>query len=281
MTITAVVLGLLYILMASGFNLVFGILETVNFAHGTIYMLGAHFVYWFMNSLGLNYFLAAIISVALAFALGWICEKVLLRGVRGDMLGGIIITLGLLLIFQAGAQIIWGEFDKAVSPPVTGVINIGGAVLPWEKVLPMVMAVWIMILIYWFLMHTKMGRSLRAVINNREVAALMGINIGFSYSLGFALGGILAAVAGILIAPLWQINATMGSAPLWKTFIVVILGGMGSVSGCVIAGIILGIIDSFVTTLVSSAAAHLLGFAIIIGILIFRPQGLMGVISEV
>jgi len=256
--------------------LVFGILGGVNFAHGTLYMLGATFVYWFMRSYGWNYFLAGIASAALVFGIGWLCERYLMRGVRGNMLGSIIITLGLLMIFQSGAQIIWGEWDKAVRSPVTGVINIGGAILTRETLLPMVGAVVVMMLLYWFLMYTKLGQSLRAVTNNSEAAALMGINIEFSYSLGFAIGGTVAAVAGILIAPLWAINATMGSNPLWKTFIVVILGGMGSLPGAVMAGIILGVVDSFVTTLFSSVAAHLFGFGIIITILVFRPRGLMG-----
>jgi len=276
MTITAVVLSLLYILMASGFNLVFGIIGIVNFAHGTFYMLGATFVYWFMKSYGWSYFFAGIASVALAYGIGWLCERYLMRGVRGDILGSIIITLGLLMIFQSAAQIIWGEWDKAVPSPVTGVINIGGAFLPWETVLPMVGALVVMMLLYWFLMYTKLGLSLRAVTNNREAAALMGININFSYSLGFAIGCTLAAAAGVLIAPLWSISSTMGSTPLWKTFIVVILGGMGSLPGAVVAGILLGVVDSFVTTLFSSAAAHIFGFGIIITILVFRPRGLMG-----
>jgi len=276
MTLNAIVLSLLYILMASGFSLVFGMLGIVNFAHGTLYMLGAMFVYYLMSSFGLSYFVAGVLSVCIVFVIGWVCERFLLRGVQGNVLGCIIVTLGLLLIFQSGARIIWGVRDKAVLSPAQGVTNILGAVVAFETLLPMVGAIVVMMLLYWFLIYTKLGISLRAVINNRDAAALMGINISLSYSLGFALGSAMAAVAGVLIAPLWSINATMGTAILWKTFIVVLFGGIGSIPGAIVASVILGVIDSFVTTLISSAVAHLIGFGIVIGILILRPHGIMG-----
>lgn len=282
MVVNGLVLSATYIMIAIGFNMAFGIMRIVNFAHGTIYMLGAYATFVAVSMFGLNYFVAIIIAIIFTFCLGWLVERSLLRGaIRGDLLAGIILTLGLLYFFQSGALLIFGEHPKGISSPLHGIANIGGVVLPVEKLLPTAFAVILVGLLYVFLRFTRTGQSLRAVTDDNEAAALMGISINKAYALGFALGAALAGAAGALIAPIFLIEAGMGAVPLWKTFVVVLLGGMGSLTGCVLAGLLLGLVDSFVGTLVSATTASIVGFIAIILILIFRPEGFMGEKVEV
>ena len=277
MVVTGLLLAAIYILIATGFNLAFGIMRMVNFAYGATYMLGGYAVFVAMNILGLNYFLGLAIAVAFTFLLGWLCEFLLLRGrVRDDMLAGIIITLGLLYVFQSGALLIFGEHPQGVDAPITGVVHIAGVVFQMEKLLPAILCVVFIGGLYMFLRFTKTGQSLRAVTDDRDAGALMGIRINRVYGVGFAIGMALAGAAGALIAPVFLIDSAMGGAPLWKCFIVVLLGGMGSVPGGVLAGLFLGLVDSFVGTLLSGTLASIIGFVAIILVLMFRPEGFMG-----
>jgi branched-chain amino acid transport system permease protein len=282
MTITGLLLSTIYILVASGFNLQFNILLMINFAHGTIYMWGAYIAYAVTSVLGLSYYLGIIAAILFTFCLGWACEKWLLRGeIRRDILAAIILTLGLLYVFESSALLIFGERPKGIPSPLKGVANIGGAFLPLERLLPAIIAICFMVSLYLFLRFTKIGQSLRAVADDRETAKLMGINIDRVYGLGFAVGAGMAGAAGALVAPLFIIEVGMGGALLWKCFVVAILGGIGSLPGVIVAGLLLGLLDSFLGTLLSATMASIVEFLGIIAILMFRPQGLMGYKIEV
>ena len=277
MTVTGLLLAANYILVATGFNLTFGIMKIVNFAHGVLYMLGAYTAFIAVMTLGLNYFLAVIAAIFFTWLLGWASERWLLRGeIRKDILAAIIVTLGLVNVFMASALLIFGERPKGFRSPFAGVAHVGNVVIPLEKLLPAAIALLLVVALHLFLKFTKTGQSLRAVSEDSEAAALMGIKVDRAYSMGFSLGAAMAGAAGALIAPIFVIEVGMGALPLWKTFVVVILGGMGSLSGCVLAGLLLGLIDSFVGTLVSPIMASILGFSAIILILMVRPQGFMG-----
>jgi branched-chain amino acid transport system permease protein len=274
--INGVTLGTNYILMALGFTLIFGVLRIVNFAHGEFYMLGAFFVLTAIVKFEINYLLAAIIAVIAIGLLGYLTEEVIFRRFRDKELEGMIIALGLSILLQNLGLVTWGPYDLSIPPVFTGVLKIGTLFYPMERLMVVLLSFLLMAGFYLFLKKTKMGLAIQAIAQDTEIARVQGMRINRLYPLAFALGTGLAAAAGAVIGPLFQLNPWMGIMPQVKAFIVVILGGIGSIPGAFLGGLILGLAESFVSTYASKALADLLGFILVIGILLFRPSGLFG-----
>ena len=274
--INGVTLGTNYILMALGFTMIFGVLRIVNFAHGEFYMLGAFLVLTAIVKLEIGYFLAAVIAVISIGLLGFLAEEVIFRKFRDKELEGMIMALGLSILMQNLGLVAWGPYDLSIPPVFTGVLKMGSMFYPVERLMVVLLSFLLMAGFYLFLKRTKLGLAIQAIALDTEIARVQGIRINRLYPLAFAIGTGLAAAAGAVIGPLFQLNPWMGIMPQVKAFIVVILGGIGSIPGAFLGGLILGVAESFVSTYASKAIADMLGFILVIGSLLFRPSGLFG-----
>lgn len=270
------IIGLLYLLMAIGFTLVFGVMRVVNFAHGEFYMLGAFAAYLGVTRLQLPFLAAVGLAFAAAVALGWLIEMVVLKGFRGDELSGMIATIGLAMVLQNGALLLFGPDPQSMPPVAQGVLSLGPVIMPLSRLYVVAFSVAVLAALYAFLMHSRMGRALRAVVQDAEIASAQGINARLIYPLGFGIGVALAVVAGALMAPVFSVSPGIGATPLLKAFIVVILGGLGSIPGAALASLLLGVTESAANTFMSSSASDMLLFGLVMLMLIFRPAGLLG-----
>lgn len=274
--INGVILGTLYLMMAIGFTLAFGVMRIVNFAHGEFYMIGAFLALIGVNWLGLPFPLALAFTIATAMLLGALIERVVFRPFRADELSGMIASLGLAMILQHVALILFGPDPQSFPSLVSGVYRFGELIIPKSRALTLGVGVVILLMFYLFLMHTRMGRALRALVQDQEVAAIYGVRLEIMYPLGLGLGVALAAVAGGLMAPLFGVSPFIGATPLLKAFIVVILGGLGSIPGAVLAAMLLGLIESLTSSFVSASAADIVTFALVVLVLLVRPTGILG-----
>jgi branched-chain amino acid transport system permease protein len=270
-------LAVVYILVALGLTLIFSILDIINFAHGEFYMLGGFVTYYTFGVLGLNYFLALLLAVLAVGAAGVVAERIVFRHLRGKTLNGFIVSLGLLWVLQASAQLSFGVLDKAVPSAVSGVVRGFGLVISRERLVVIVTAIALMAALYAFLAFTRAGRAMRAVAQDADAAALQGVNIEAVSALGFGIGCALAGAAGALLAPVFAVSPTMGALPVVKAFIIIIVGGMGNLPGAVLGGLLLGAVEGIGTLFMSSAAVNMLGFLVVIAVLLVRPRGLFGV----
>ena len=274
-------LGAIYILIALGLTLLFSIMHILNFAHGELLMLGAYLVYYFMGlnlikSLLLNYIVGLIITMIVIGTLGVGIEKVFFRPIRGKVVQGLILSLGLSMFIQGLGNWGFGVSDKAISSVFRGVISLGGVSLSTERLVAVLVSAALVIALHIFVAYTRPGSAMRAIEQNPEGASLQGISADFTNSLAFFVAAGLAAAAGVLIAPIFVINPTMGAGPLLKAFMIIILGGIGSVYGCIAGGLVIGFMESFVTVLLGAEYANAVGFIIIILVVLIRPRGLLG-----
>jgi branched-chain amino acid transport system permease protein len=270
--------GWIYILVALGLTLVLSIMGIFQLAHGEIYMLGAYGTYYFCTVLGLHFLLALLISALLVGGLGIILEKLFLRPFRrsGQFIRSVIIMTGLILILQTTAVVFFGTSTKIVTTPFPGVITAAGVTLSFERLVIIIVGVVFVAALFYLINRTKIGQAMVAISQNLDGAALQGINVDHISSITMFLGCALAAVAGSLMGAIFSISPFMGSFALMKGIAVIILGGLGSVTGAVIGGLTIGLIDGIVPPLASTQIASIVGFVAIILILQFRPQGLLG-----
>jgi branched-chain amino acid transport system permease protein len=275
--VNGLVSGVVYVLIALGITLAFSILRVINFAHGEFYMLGAYIAYYFSVELGLNYWAAFPLAVLAGGLLGAAVDQVLLRRVGRELLKTLILTLGLMLILQSAATFFFGTQEKAIPSPISGVLRSTYLTIPKEKLVIVLICIalitGLLVLVRW----TKMGRAMRAVTQDRDAALIQGVNVEGVFAVAFAISCGLAAAAGALMATVLPIGPFMGSVPLLKGLTIIILGGMGSIPGAVVGGLILGETESFITFYANPLASQLVFFVLIILILFVRPRGLFGV----
>lgn len=270
--------GMNYVLISTGLTLVFGVLRVINFAHGEFYMLGAFLTYFAMTLAGLGYIPAAIVATLAVGALGVAVNNLFFWPLRKEHEFTILLSsLGMSLLVTHLAELGFGHDPKYLSSPFTDdIIEIGTIVLTQQRALVFAVAVVVLGLTYAAIRYTTFGRMMRATAQNPEGAALTGINIRFVHSFTFVLACGLAALAGATVGPLAMIFPTVGSWAVLKGFIVVVLGGLGSVPGALIGGLALGIIEALAGGYVSLGFMEAIGYAIIILVLLWRPQGLFG-----
>ena len=269
-------LAVVYILVALGLTLIFSILEVINFAHGEFYMLGGFAAYYLSAVGGLNYVATLVLAMLLVGLAGVVAERLVFRHLRGKTLNAFIVSLGLLWVLQATAQLSFGVLDKSVPSAVSGIVRLGGVIVSRERMFVILTAVGLIVGLYLFLKFTRTGQAMRAVAQDAEAAALQGVNIELTSALGFGIGCALAGAAGALLAPIFAVSPTMGALPVVKAFIIIIVGGMGSLPGAVLGGLLLGAVEGVGTLFMSSAAVNILGFLMVIAILLLRPRGLLG-----
>ena len=275
-----ITIGAVYALIAVGLTLVFGILDVINFAHGEFYMLGAFLTYSFTAALGLDYFAALGLAVAGAALAGLIAERLTIRPLQGRHAFTVVLsTLGLSIFLQNAALLLWGPSPREIalawgSRPVV----IGPVVVSLLRVVALVGGAALVAGLTWFIRGTRWGLAMRAVARNREAAALVGVPVSRVYALTFALGTGLAGVAGGLLGAMFTVEPSMGEWAVVKAFCVVIMGGMGNVPGAVIGGFILGVAESLGAGFLPGGTSYKdgIGYAILILVLLLRPQGLFG-----
>jgi branched-chain amino acid transport system permease protein len=274
--LNGLVIGAMYMLMAVGFTLVFGIMRVVNFAHGEFYMLGAFtafftYVYWEMP------FVVCLVIAALTIGiLGMLIERTLIQPFRSDEMSGMIATLAISVIIQNGAIMLWGPAPRAMPDIITGTLAVGPFSFPWSRLVVIAAAALIFAAFWVFMQRTRLGRAMRAVAQDTETALLQGIRVNYIYPLAFGMSVALAALAGALMGPVFSVSPFVGLTPMLKAFVVVILGGLGSVPGAVVGGLMLGMIESFTATIFGSLVSDILQLLLVILILLVRPSGLLG-----
>lgn len=268
--------GMVYVLVALGFTLIFGVMRVVNFAHGEFYMLAAFATYILVERAGVNYFLAIPLVAAMVGLFGVLIERALFRPLLGKELNVMIMSFAISITLQAGALVAFGSEDFHVAGRNYGSVRIGDVALPGDRLMIVVAALVILTLFYLLMKHTKLGLAMRAVAQDGEIAGVFGIRVSVIHSVAFGVGSVLAALAGALMAPLYPVTPYMGELPMLRAFVVVILGGLGSIPGAIVGGLIIGLVESVFSTLANTVVATIVSFAIVIVIIVLRPQGLFG-----
>lgn len=276
LAIHGLTLGALYAMVAAGLALMFGVVRLINFAHGEFYMLGGFVAYYVFAVGGLNYIATLALAVVLVGLGGVVAERLVFRHLRGKTLNAFIVSLGLLWVLQATAQLAFGVLDKSVPSAVSGIVRVGTLIVSRERLMVILTGLALIAGLYAFLKFTRTGQAMRAVSQDADAAALQGVNIELVSALGFGIGCALAGAAGALLAPVFAVSPTMGALPVVKAFIIIIVGGMGSLPGAVLGGLLLDTVEGVGTLFMSSAAVNVLGFLMVIAILLVRPRGLLG-----
>jgi branched-chain amino acid transport system permease protein len=267
--------GMAYVLIACGFTLIYSIMNILNFAHGEFYMLGAFAAFYLVTFVGTNYLLTIVIAMLLLGLLGALVEWLFFRPLRGEHDPNVIIAISLMIIMSSAAFLIFGGEFRGVSTVFPGVLRVFTINISLERLIIIIIAMALMVALFFFLQRTKIGKALRAASQNPTAASLQGINVDRMSSLGFGLSCALAGAAGVLMVPLFYVNPFIGGHWVFKALLVVVIGGLGSISGAVLGGLILGLLESF-TSAILGGMSEAIGFAAVIVILLLRPQGLLG-----
>ena len=274
--LNALILGGTYALLGIGLTLIFGIMRVVNFTHGELYAFGAYMVYFFAMVLGVNFFLALVLAVLLGIALGGLIEIVLLRRLRDANIDTtMLVMIGAWIIMQNAEQLVWSGVAKSIVTPFPEQpLVLGPVSVSWTRVFVFAVAAVLIVGAQLLIQRTKLGKAMRATFQDRDTAALMGVNINAVYTATFALGSGLAAAAGALLGPVFVVTPTMGNLAALKAFAIVILGGLGNIKGATIGGFILAFVEEIGAGYVSSGYRDAMGFLLIIIVLLFKPTGL-------
>ena len=268
-------LGGVYSLVALGLTLVYGILHVPNFAHGAFYMAGAFVSFHLMSVMGWNYWLAMAGSAACVAALATLAERLVFHPLRhASGLHPMIAAIGMLLFLESGAQAIWGADFHRMQTPYNGIVDIAGVTAPVQRLLIIAGAFGLMVVLHLFLKKTVTGSTIVAMAQNRDGASLVGIDANRVAMLTFAISGGLAAIAATLYAPINLVYPGMGTLVITKAFVIIILGGMGSVPGAIVGGLIIGFAESFGAFYISTDYKDIIAFVLLVAILSIRPQGI-------
>jgi branched-chain amino acid transport system permease protein len=274
--LNALRLGGTYALLGIGLTLIFGIMRVVNFTHGELYAFGAYMMYMLVMLTGANFFVALVLAVALGVALGAALEFVLLRKLHAaDIDTTMLVMIGAWIALQNAEQLVWTGVAQSIDSPFPSApLVIGPVSVAWGRVFVFFVALVLIVATYALINHTRLGKAMRATFQDRETAALMGIQIGTIHTATFALGSGLAAAAGALLGPVFVAYPTMGDLAAAKAFAIVILGGLGSIAGATVGGFILALAEELGAGYISSGYRDAMGFLLIMLILAFKPTGL-------
>ncbi len=273
-----ILLGGLYALMALGLALVWGVLNIVNLAHGAFIMLGAYVGYYLFTLFDMDPFVALPLSMAALFCVGYLLQRGVLNLIaRSAMFNTLLITFGIDVVLTQLAQILFSADFRTINPSYAGSNFMAfGITLPWVRVLAFAVALLLTLGMWLFLLHTRLGRGIRATAQNLGAARLYGVAPKSIYALTFGLGAALAGGAGDLYGVVSQINPYIGATLTAKSFAIAIIGGLESPLGVVVGGIFLGIVESLTALYIGPTFVDVASFGILVLVLIFRPNGLLG-----
>ena len=278
--ISGISLGSVYAIIALGYTMVYGIAKMLNFAHGDIIMIGGYVLFVAVSSLGLNPWIAMVIAMAVCTLLGVLIERFAYKPLRqATSLAVLITAIGVSYLLQNAALLIWGANPKVYTPIISGTLNLFGGKLSvsYISLLTVAACIIIMIALTVFTSKSKLGKAMRACSEDKGAALLMGINVNRTISLTFAIGSALAAIAGVLLCSSYPtLMPTTGSMPGIKAFTAAVFGGIGSIPGAFIGGILLGVIEALAKAYISTQLSNSIVFAVLIIVLLVRPVGLLG-----
>ncbi len=276
-------LGSVYAIIALGYTMVYGISKMLNFAHGDVIMVGAYISFCGTSYLGLPAWVSVVLAMAVCTALGIIIEGLAYRPLRGTGSLAVLITaIGVSYFLQNAALLIWGSAPKVFTSVFSGMgssirLFDGGLTVTWEAIFTLLIAILIMILMTTFTTRTRMGKAMRAVSEDNGAARLMGINVDSTISMTFAIGSALAAIAGVLLCSAYPaLMPTTGAMPGIKAFTAAVFGGIGSIPGAMLGGILIGVIEVFGRAYISTELSDTIVFGVLIIVLLVKPTGLLG-----
>jgi branched-chain amino acid transport system permease protein len=270
-------IGSVYTLVALGLTVVFGILGIAHFAHGSLAMFGGYLTFVFSNTMGMSFFAAIALAMPVGAILGMLIERLAYRPVRdAPHINAFIIALGLTMMLEGGNLLMFGADQVIIQTPYQQVFEFGGLFVSQLRLVVFITAVSLVALVTVLLLKTKTGKSVRAVAQNRHAAVLMGVNVNFVSSVVFAISSALGVAAGALIGALLALAPGVGESFAVKGFAVLILGGLGSLPGAILGGLVLGVSESLAAGFLSSAYKDVISFLVMILVLLVMPQGLLG-----
>lgn len=285
--LTGVMLGGLYGAVAVGLSLIFGIIRVINFAHGSFLMAAMYASYWLWALTGVDPYLSVVLVGPLFFAAGYAVQNVLVRPMFARERALVVEPLGVLLL-MAGFDLVLANlallFFKAdyrgVTHPLgTAAVTVGSMALSIPRLGVFLLSIVVTAGLAWLLKHTELGTAIRSVGQNREAAALCGVNVYRIYNVTFGLGTAVLAVVGAAMLPFYYVNPAMGPPLATKAFMAVVLGGLGSVPGALLGGMVLGVVESVAAQFVPATAAAIFSFVLFVVVLFTRPRGLMGTLE--
>ena len=279
--INGISLGSVYAIIALGYTMVYGIAKMLNFAHGDVIMVGAYVCFFAVSSYHLPPVLGVVIAMLLCTALGMLIERLAYKPLRQAASLAVLITaIGVSYFLQNGAQLLWGSNNKMFPDilPGDGIALFGGELhISVATIVTILACIIIMLALTWFTGNTRMGKAMRAVSEDKGAAQLMGINVNTTISVTFAIGSALAAIAGVLYMSSYPILVpTTGSMPGIKAFTAAVFGGIGSIPGALVGGILLGVIEIFAKAYITTQLSDAICFAVLIVVLLVKPAGLLG-----
>ncbi|MGA2465721.1 MAG: branched-chain amino acid ABC transporter permease [Thermodesulfobacteriota bacterium] len=277
--INGVVLGSMYSLYASGLTLIWGTMKLMNFAHGEYYMLGGYFVYFGVTLLGAPPVLSILITIGATFLIGLVTERLIIQPLLDKPTwetSSLVVTVGLSIFLQNFALKVWGERLKGIPYFIGGTLEIFGVRVAYHRLLILAVAILVLSLLLVLIKKTRFGMALRATAQEKNAAIMLGINFYRIYMVTFAASGAMAAVAATMLAPIFLISPWSGISCILKAFVVAVLGGLGSVEGAILGGIVLGIAENLSVIIFSSEWKDVVSFGILILVLTFRPSGFFG-----
>jgi branched-chain amino acid transport system permease protein len=271
-----VVLGLIFAVVALGFTLILGVMQVINFTHGILFALGAYFAFSMQKYVG--FWLALILAPVLVGMVGWILERLVIhRTYGGNPLFGLLLTFGLATALEEIIRMVWGKTGYSVAAPkfAAGSLDLGFMIYSKYRLILAILAIAIILLVWLFLEKTPYGAIIKAGASDAEMVMALGKNLPRMRSVVFVIGSILAGVAGVIAAPIWSVRPTMGTAILMPAMVIVVLGGIGSFWGSILAGLIVGLSTS-ISVMFWARVSDIIPFVILALVLLFRPRGLMG-----
>lgn len=277
--INGLIIGSMYALVGSGIALIYGTMRVLNLAHGEFYMLGGYLVFLLVVSCGIPAYLAIPVALVAAFIFGAIIHRLTIHYLlqrEGWVFSTIAVTLGLSIFLQNSALLLFGENVKNVPYYVTGIIEFAGVRIPLQRLLIFVVAILTIAIMTYVLKATRLGWAIRATSQDRDAAAVVGIPASRIYLITFGIGAALGSIAAAMMAPIYAVTPWSGLPILFKGFVVVILGGLGSFPGAIVGGLVLGVVEAIGVQLTSTEWRDVISFSLMIGVIWIRPWGLFG-----
>jgi branched-chain amino acid transport system permease protein len=277
--ISGIILGSLYAIMSMGLTLIYGVGRIFNFAQGALILWGSYFVWFFYSQSHLNFMVSTVLGVIILFLIGVTVDRIILYPLRKKPNFGInslIVTLGLAIILGNAGDVIFGTRVKTIDKIIYGHLKIGEFSITYHDIAVLVISITILICLELFLRKTTIGTALRAISQDSIGAKIVGINLDRLFGFTFGLSAALAGISGVLLAPRFFIAPLVGWEYLFKSVLIVIFGGLGSVKGTLISAFILGILEAFVSMYMGMYWVHPMWFILLIGVLFIRAKGLFG-----
>jgi branched-chain amino acid transport system permease protein len=270
------IVGASYSLIALGLNLIWSITDIADFSQGGTYVFAAYAAYFMVTLVKMPFVAALLVAMVVGAVLSYLFERFLYRRWTGLSRIQLLCAIALFFLMANLAIRFWTAKPKIFPAYLKGSLRFASVILSYQRIVVVAVAALLFVVVYWFIQKTKMGKAIRAASQDREAAAVVGINIHTVNSVVFVIGGILSSTAAVLISPLYSVFPAMGDLPLLKSLVVVILGGFGSVAGVLVGGFGLGLVEALGGVYISSAYQHGFAFIVLILVLLFFPKGLFG-----